>query len=116
MLHLFLNVSRFNLQYMLKVAPLLFSLWFTATRASYMSNVWDFYKPQLDKEYPLVDGPLSINTYLRALDYTYSRYREKALEASSMNKDEIFDFYILHSPYGKLVQKGYARIVSISFG
>lgn len=42
-----------------------------------MENAWDFYKPQLDSEYPFVDGKLSINCYFRALDNCYSIYRQR---------------------------------------
>jgi hydroxymethylglutaryl-CoA synthase len=41
-----------------------------------MENAWDFYKPIMGSEYPLVDGALSNTCYLRALDqcfYTYVR-------------------------------------------
>lgn len=95
-----------------------------------MSNTYDFYKPQMDSEYPVVDGPLSISTYITALDNSYSRYREKAakLKAKQTGQDAQanghteadpkaavsladFDFSVFHSPYGKLVQKGHARLV-----
>ena len=42
-----------------------------------MANTYDFYKPKLDSEYPEVDGPLSITSYLSAMDASYARYREK---------------------------------------
>ena len=32
-----------------------------------MEHVYDFYKPDLSSEYPVVDGKLSIQCYLRAL-------------------------------------------------
>lgn len=44
---------------------------------TYMTNAWDFYKPDLAAEYPVVDGPRTIECYLGALDNSYSRYREK---------------------------------------
>ena len=42
-----------------------------------MENVYDFYKPDVTSEYPLVDGKLSIQCYLRALDKCYAFYRQK---------------------------------------
>ena len=33
-----------------------------------MSNTYDFYKPNLSSEYPEVDGPVSVVTYVAALD------------------------------------------------
>jgi hydroxymethylglutaryl-CoA synthase len=29
-----------------------------------MANTYDFYKPQLSSEYPEVDGPVSVVTYI----------------------------------------------------
>lgn len=90
-----------------------------------MSNTYDFYKPKLDSEYPEVDGPLSITSYISALDASYSRYREKtAKRLGKTNGDagkdvdpksafslQDVDYNVFHSPYGKLVQKGHARLV-----
>lgn len=42
-----------------------------------MTNAWDFYKPNLSEEYPVVDGPLTLTSYLGALDNAYNRYQEK---------------------------------------
>jgi len=94
---------------------------------SHMANTYDFYKPQLDSEYPQVDGPKSITTYLGALDASYTHFREKwarikkptyygGVEAGGYDpKSETclddFDYAIFHSPYGKLVQKGHARLM-----
>lgn len=93
-----------------------------------MSNTYDFYKPKLDSEYPEVDGPLSITSYISALDASYSRYREKTAkrlgktngDASGKDVDpksafslQDVDYNVFHSPYGKLVQKGHARLVRL---
>ena len=91
-----------------------------------MANTYDFYKPKLDSEYPEVDGPLSITTYLSALDASYSRFREKTAKAyrktENGNEDpksifslDTVDYPIFHSPYGKLVQKGHARLLYNDF-
>lgn len=111
-----------------------------------MANTYDFYKPKLDSEYPEVDGPASITTYITALDNAYSRFREKTArrykcttglgisngeKGSSSNgsngaekkEDDpksIFsldsvDYPVFHSPYGKLVQKGHARLLYNDF-
>eukprot|EP00698_Gefionella_okellyi_P004749 TRINITY_DN1435_c0_g1_i1.p1 TRINITY_DN1435_c0_g1~~TRINITY_DN1435_c0_g1_i1.p1 ORF type:complete len:318 (-),score=23.06 TRINITY_DN1435_c0_g1_i1:571-1422(-) len=42
-------------------------------RASHFEHSYDFYKPRMDSEYPLVDGASSIQCYLRALDNCYER-------------------------------------------
>jgi hydroxymethylglutaryl-CoA synthase len=94
-----------------------------------MANSYDFYKPKLDSEYPEVDGPLSITSYFWALDGSYSTYREKVYKAkkaagytngdansksgpkAAFSIDDV-DYTVFHSPYGKMVQKGHARLVS----
>lgn len=97
-----------------------------------MANTYDFYKPRLELEYPEVDGPLTITTYLQALDQSYARYREKVAKAIKTQQNghangngnaaksdpksatgiRDFDYVLMHSPYGKLVQKSHARLVS----
>ena len=88
-----------------------------------MANTYDFYKPKLSSEYPEVDGPVSVVTYIAALDQAYSRYREKfakvtkktsglvnsSSEKSSFSLSDI-DYAIFHSPYGKQAVKGFGRL------
>lgn len=115
----------------------------SAIHGTYMANTYDFYKPKLDSEYPEVDGPLSITSYLTSLDNSYSRFREKTAKAykcktglgisapaqnggangangSEKDPKSIFsldsvDYPVFHSPYGKLVQKGHARLLYNDF-
>jgi len=94
-----------------------------------MANTYDFYKPKLESEYPEVDGPLSLSTYITALDSAYSAFRAKVATATktlvgatesestkTADAKAIFnlhdvDYPVYHSPYGKQVQKGHARLV-----
>lgn len=113
----------------------------------------------MDSEYPEVDGPLSVISYITALDNSYSRFREKHARAQSgrtklaslnghtnghanghangnghLNGEnghaqseatpsdpkavislDDFDYHCFHSPYGKQVQKGHARLVYNDF-
>ena len=55
-------------------------LWFTGVRSIYMQHAYDFYKPHMDSEYPVVDGKLSVKCYLHALDKCYQNYTEKATQ------------------------------------
>ncbi|KAI9864344.1 MAG: 3-hydroxy-3-methylglutaryl coenzyme A synthase [Trichoglossum hirsutum] len=50
-------------------------------RGSYMQHAYDFYKPDLTSEYPIVDGQFSIKCYTEAVDACYKAYnkREAAL-------------------------------------
>jgi hydroxymethylglutaryl-CoA synthase len=43
-----------------------------------MQHAYDFYKPDMLSEYPTVDGKLSIECYLNALDQCYKLFRLKA--------------------------------------
>jgi len=85
-------------------------------RGTYMENAWDFYKPVLPSEYPLVDGKLSNDCYLRAVDKCFSRYAEKfeAKLGKKFSLDE-FDHALFHSPYSKLVQKSWARFLYLDY-
>ncbi|XP_014210217.1 hydroxymethylglutaryl-CoA synthase, cytoplasmic [Copidosoma floridanum] len=78
-------------------APLVFD---RGLRASCMRHAYDFYKPDLRSEYPVVDGKLSIQCYLSSLDTCYQRYCDKA--KTKVNQDvtlDYFDAVLFHSPY-----------------
>lgn len=109
-------------------APIIFE----PIHGTHMANTYDFYKPKLDSEYPEVDGPLSVASYMVGLDGAYSRYREKVYKAkkaagyangeangivdpkATFSLDDV-DYPVFHSPYGKQVQKGYARLMYNDF-
>jgi hydroxymethylglutaryl-CoA synthase len=98
-----------------------------SVHGTHMSNDWDFYKPDLSSEYPQVDGPETLQTYLGSLDKAYDAYRRKVAtfaarqagqsnghsNGDALNKTSVedFDYAILHSPYSKLVQKGFGRLL-----
>ncbi|XP_063154648.1 hydroxymethylglutaryl-CoA synthase, mitochondrial isoform X2 [Candoia aspera] len=90
-------------------------------RGTHMEHVYDFYKPDLASEYPMVDGQLSIQCYFRALDRCYATYRKKIesqWQKAGINKLctlEDFQFMIFHTPFCKLVQKSLARILLNDF-
>ena len=80
-------------------------------RATHMEHAWDFYKPNMESPYPLVDGKFSNSCYIRALDTCYQRYvsKYKSKLSEDVTVDRI-DHVVLHAPYNKLTQKGYARL------
>ncbi|KAL3470854.1 hydroxymethylglutaryl-coenzyme A synthase C terminal-domain-containing protein [Aspergillus californicus] len=100
-------------------------------RASYLTHAYDFYKPDLSSEYPVVDGHFSLRCYTEAVDACYKAYeaREKTLKAKAQNGtngtngviDESkspldrFDYILFHAPTCKLVQKSYARMLYNDF-
>lgn len=94
-------------------APLVFD---RGLRASCMRHAYDFYKPDLRSEYPVVDGKLSIQCYLSSLDTCYQGYCDKT--KAKANQDvtlNYFDAVLFHSPYCKLVQKSFARLAFVDF-
>ncbi|KAI3946279.1 hypothetical protein MKW92_052289 [Papaver armeniacum] len=72
-------------------------------RGSHMSHVYDFYKPNLASEYPVVDGKLSQTCYLMALDSCYKRLCAKyeKCQGKQFSMDDA-DYFVFHSPYNKL--------------
>lgn len=89
-------------------APLVFDC---GVRASYMCHAYDFYKPDLSSEFPYVDGKLSIQCYLSALDNCYNLFCKKMRNTDPNFKGLLsLDGMLFHSPYCKLVQKSVARV------
>ncbi|CAF1011819.1 unnamed protein product [Brachionus calyciflorus] len=111
-------------------SPLVFE---RGLRSNHISHAYDFYKPVMDSEYPIVDGKLSVVCYLNALDKCYQLYKKKFQNLSSINalndlnnndnysndeKKNNGNFnlnsasaFLFHSPYCKLVQKSFARLL-----
>jgi len=86
-------------------------------RGTHMEHAWDFYKPNLESEYPVVDGKLSINLYLKAIDSCYKTYKQ-AFERRNPGKTftlDQADYVLMHSPFTKMVNKAYARVLYNDF-
>ncbi|TDH71839.1 hypothetical protein CCR75_005248 [Bremia lactucae] len=85
------------------------------TKSTHAANSWDFYKPHCSSEYPMVDGKQSNACYLHALDECYQLYCKKddkrMKERGLQTGVAMVDFAVFHSPYYKLVQKSFARLV-----
>lgn len=97
-------------------------------RGSYITHAYDFYKPDLASEYPVVDGHFSIRCYTEAVDACYKAYnaREQTLKSQQANginghsqEQETpldrFDYMCFHAPTCKLVAKSYARLLYNDF-
>ena len=98
------------------VSVIAFSVSCAGMRAVHMEHVYDFYKPNLSSEFPVVDGKLSITCYLNALDKCYQQLDQK--ESSAMGSPftlESADYFCFHSPFTKLVQKSLARLLLNDF-
>lgn len=101
-------------------APIVFE---PGLRASYVTHAYDFYKPDLTSEYPVVDGHFSLKCYTEAVDACYKAFnaREKTLNATNGALEESqtgldrFEYMLFHAPTCKLVQKSYARMLYNDF-
>lgn len=109
-------------------APLAFE---PGLRGSYITHAYDFYKPDLTSEYPVVDGPFSIRCYTEAVDACYKAYNERETLLSkrqtngsatvngngehASSEPEVpldrFDYMCFHAPTCKLVSKSYGRML-----
>jgi hydroxymethylglutaryl-CoA synthase len=69
--------------------------------AVYTRDVMDFWRPHYSRE-ALVDGPMSIECYLRALEHTYAAY-----ERSSGLRLEDHAHLLFHVPFPRMAFKGY---------
>ncbi|KAK9668223.1 hypothetical protein RND81_13G042500 [Saponaria officinalis] len=94
-------------------APIVFE---SKLRGSHMAHVYDFYKPDLASEYPVVDGKLSQTCYLMAVDSCYQLFCRKyeKFEGKQFSLNDA-DYVVFHSPYNKLVQKSFARLMYNDF-
>lgn len=82
-----------------------------------MQHAYDFYKPNMSSEYPIVDGKLSVRCYFQALDQCYSRYTQKGkrlYHKTLFTLDDI-DYAIFHTPFCRIVQKSLARLMFHDF-
>lgn len=106
-------------------APLVFE---PGLRGSYIVHAYDFYKPDLTSEYPIVDGHFSVRCYTEAVDACYKAYNEReaklhsAANGSAINGHsqpetplDRFDYMCFHAPTCKLVAKSYARLLYNDF-
>lgn len=81
-------------------------------RTSYFEHAYDFFKPNMDSPYPVVDGAYSGMCYVKALDSCYQRLAKRIGESSGGAPFDLgaVDYAVFHAPYNKLVQKAFARL------
>ncbi|KAL1980590.1 hypothetical protein VTN96DRAFT_3920 [Rasamsonia emersonii] len=101
-------------------APIVFE---PGLRGTHIAHAYDFYKPDLTSEYPVVDGHFSIKCYTQAVDACYKAYnaREQVLKEKGAAQNGVvaddktpldrFDHVLFHAPTCKLVAKSYARLL-----
>ncbi|KAI8882501.1 hydroxymethylglutaryl-CoA synthase [Backusella circina FSU 941] len=79
--------------------------------STHMEHAYDFYKPDMDSEYPIVDGKYSNTCYIRGFDSCYRRYMTRLAKLENRKTPSMndIDYVVFHSPYAKLVSKSFAR-------
>lgn len=84
----------------------------SSMRSTHMEDVYDFYKPNMESEYPIVDGKLSTSCFLRSVDVCLARYAEKfeRLQGKKFSLQDDIQHCVFHLPYTKLVQKSFGRM------
>jgi hydroxymethylglutaryl-CoA synthase len=79
-------------------------------RTTFMEHVYDFYKPDPMTEYPTVDGHVSIECYLRALENCYLPYMDRARLTSYT---DVADYWAFHTPFSKMIKKAWNKVVHL---
>lgn len=78
-----------------------------AKKGCYSQHVWDFYKPYMEQEFPVVDAPATLKCYFEAVDQCVYELKKNL---NGENIANTFDYHIFHSPFYKIVEKSFARI------
>ena len=90
-------------------APIVFE---PGMRVTYARDVNDFYKPVMDKPYPIVHGALSLECYLDAVTTTWERLKQVSQrKGTPVTHYSDMNYFMFHAPYQKLVMKGFTRIM-----
>lgn len=112
-----------------RCAPIRFEI---GLRASCFQNTYDFYKPNMYSEYPVVNGAETVDCFVRAIDSCYSLFRQRVekrrrtVACSTVGRhcneplqkfcvENDVDYCIFHSPFNKMVQRALARLVYNDF-
>lgn len=80
-------------------------------RASFFTDVYDFYKPDLNSEFPTVDGKLSTDVYLESLSQCLALLKKKNSDAGHNLTLRDFDYFLFHCPFAKQVEKAFLKIM-----
>lgn len=81
---------------------------FDNIRSTYMDHAYDFYKPDPNSEYPIVDGHQSIDVYLNALRQCWSTLKQKYIKLTGKAPTfSDYSYFAFHTPFSKMVQKAF---------
>ncbi len=80
------------------------------------ADVYDFYKAEAGSEYPQVDGPLSVDCYLRSVEAAIRDYGLEAGVSDGLRDDlgipcsPAPDVLLFHTPFSKIAHKALKRL------
>jgi hydroxymethylglutaryl-CoA synthase len=80
----------------------------------FSKNVFDFWRPN-GHRVPIVDGKLSIECYLMALEGALSEFRSNAGVEQGKLMDYL-DYVIYHMPFTNMAKKAHRRLIEIEYG
>ena len=83
------------------------------SRVHHFQDVYDFYKPNFQSPYPVVDGQLSVECYMEAVMKCFESFKARQeRNPDGTNKVCIKNALALlfHAPYCKIVQKAVTRM------
>ena len=80
-------------------------------RSTHMIHEYDFYKPFMNSEYPVVNGQTSVKTYISCLVNCYKllKSKYKSIDKSSISLKD-FDQVVFHAPFFKQVKKSFFNL------
>lgn len=80
-------------------------------RSSFFADEYDFYKPHMESEYPIVNGHYSIKLYINVLTRTYEALKKRYFEETGkqLSLSEV-DYLCFHCPFTRQVEKGFLQL------
>lgn len=77
--------------------------------AYHTADVFDFYKPHMSSEFPVVDGHMSIDCYLSCLTNCYRQWRRTKGVDEAVGVTDLADQIVCHVPFCKMATKAVAQ-------
>jgi hydroxymethylglutaryl-CoA synthase len=80
-------------------------------RTSHFADEYDFYKPRLEREYPVVNGHYSIKLYVSVLLDTFAALKRQHLKERGRPLTLLdFDYFCFHCPFIRQAEKGFLQL------
>jgi hydroxymethylglutaryl-CoA synthase len=79
--------------------------------ACYSEDVYDFWRPN-GNAVPVVDGKYSIACYLKALKFCSGELQENIIKALGKSLLDYFDYFVYHTPFGKMAFKAHYHLIT----